>query len=229
MGSGDRLGIGDHLRGIFLVVMLVAHGIYALPIPKKITWSDMKKPFRARQVERWQGRLERVGIEMDTIEIQTQIVHLTSDLSAFHDTLKDPFRPMFRLTQTNQAWALFAGASTSPGRLVIEIRREGDDEDTWTPIERRLDPCCTWREDQLRYRRLRGIWDGLKKVARPAYRHLVTWIARHALEDFPDAVAVRVRLEHKRTVYPWNPPRPELETNHAYIVERGDPRLELKH
>ena len=210
----------DHLRGALIAIALVAHGIYALPLPKAVPRAEMTKDWRQRQLGRWQQQLRSLGIEAEPAELEDVVVTGSARLAWVHRTLKTPFKPVFQLTNTNQSWALFAGATTRPERLVVEIMREG--EARWEPVERRLDPCCNWREDQLRYRRVRGVWDSLQKAPRPAYRGLVRWIGRRAFEDFPDAVSVRIYLEQSISTYPWRPHDPKRDTRHMWTFEQDE-------
>jgi hypothetical protein len=127
-------------------------------------------------------------------------------------------KPVFDVLGTNQAWALFASATTKPERLVIQIQREGSLE--WHVVTRRLDPCCTWKEDALRYRRIRGVWDGQRDRMRAAYKGMTKWVAREAFEDFPDATRVRVHLEQRISTYPWEPDDLTVEINHDRVHRR---------
>ena len=79
-----------------------------------------------------------------------------------------------------------------------------------------MDPCCTWHESQLEYRRIRGVWDGQGKRPRPAYKGLTKWIAEQVFSEMPDAEQVRVRLIRQRSTYPWEEADPKREP----ILER---------
>ena len=211
----------DHLRGALLAVALIAHGIYAIPFPEVMDAGEMEKSFRKKAVRLWRGRLATLGVQVEESDLSAGWTRVTTDLKAIERTLKVPFKPVFLMTRTNQNWALFVGATTRPERIVVEIRRAGRDD--WEPIERRLDPCCNWREEQFRYRRIRGAWDGLRVAPRPAYRYLVRWIARHAFADFDDAEEVRIYMERGYSTYPWRPNKPELETRHEHTFRRDQP------
>ncbi|MEN0066549.1 MAG: hypothetical protein AAGA48_30715 [Myxococcota bacterium] len=194
----------DHLRGALIALALIAHGIYALPLPYKVTEVSLKEDWRQRDIRLWRGWLKNAGIDVTHEQIEANLMWATNLTGSLHKTLKAPFAPLFRITQSNQAWALFAAASTKPERLVIEVREHGQRE--WRPILRRLDPCCTWKEPIIRYRRIRGIWDGQKRRARRPYLNLTQWLADQVLVEMPEVDEVRIYLEQGRTVYPWEPP-----------------------
>ncbi|HHO52668.1 MAG TPA: hypothetical protein ENK18_17800 [Deltaproteobacteria bacterium] len=215
------MGWLDQLRGAAIAVALVAHGIYALPLPTAINEKAVKEPWRQRDLELWQEALQSVGIEIEKRTLERWLIESTGSAHDLHQRLKKPFRPVFRLTATNQAWALFASATTRPERFVIEIRPRG--QITWEPIHRRLDPCCRWREDLIRYRRIRGIYDGQADRLRPAYRNLTPWLAGLALRDHPDADAVQIYVEQSRSTYPWEPDDPAVEIRNRRIHLREQP------
>ncbi|MBX2797728.1 MAG: hypothetical protein KTR31_08675 [Myxococcales bacterium] len=201
--------VRDHVRAGLIALALVAHGIYALPIPSAVSEEQVAEPWRQRDIVLWQDVLGSVGIDVEKATLEQGLIDVTGAAHRFHQLLKTPFKPVFRFTGSNQAWGLFASATTRPDRLVIEVRREGQPD--WHMIARRLDPCCTWYADHIRYRRIRGIWDGQKDKARPAYRNLTKWLARRAFAEFEDVDQVRFRLERGRSTYPWKPPDDERE------------------
>lgn len=204
------------IRAALLAVVLFAHGIYALPIPPAVSEKDVKNELRQRDIEVWRSWMAAVGLHVSLERFERALIGSTQGLAKAHRTLKSPFKPAFELVGANQSWALFASASTAPDRLVIEIDRgEG-----WEPILRRLDPCCSWREPQLEYRRLRGVWDGQKGGMRAGYKGLTKWIAREVFEEFPDAQRMRVYMERGVSVYPWEEPDPTREVKFERVHRR---------
>lgn len=202
----------DHLRAALIALALVAHGIYALPLPRRVTETGLKEEWRQRDIAMWQRWLDGAGFAVTHEQIEAGLMWVTDLSATTHQTLKAPFQPLFRLTSSNQAWALFAGASTKPERIVVEVRDEGSKE--WRPILRRLDPCCTWKDPVFRYRRIRGVWDGQKKRTRKPYQNLTLWTAARVFEEMPEVVEVKVFLEEGRSVYPWQPPDNRLTIRH---------------
>jgi hypothetical protein len=200
-----------HVRAAFIGLVLLAHGIYALPLPSALTPADLREDWRQADIEMWRGWLAKAGIDVTREGIEQGMLGVTSVSGTVQSTLEAPFDPVFDALAIDQSWALFASTSTRPDRLVVSVR-QGED---WEPVFRRLDPCCTWRDGQLRYRRIRGIWDGQKDRMRPAYRNLTRWIADQAFRDFPDATEVRVELERSHVTFPWDAPDPAIEIRHV--------------
>jgi hypothetical protein len=210
-----------HARAAVIAVALVAHGVYALPLPEAISSKEIRRPGAQADLAFWQGALGRVGVEVTTQQLGSYAIDASRRLAALHHALKAPFAPVFDLVGANQSWALFASATTRPERLVVEIQPAGSTE--WTPLLRRLDPCCTWREAQLEYRRIRGVWDGQDPDAdRPGYKGLAKWIARQAFAEHPEAERVRVSLEQAVSRYPWQDPDPTLKRIHERVVARSE-------
>ena len=196
-----------HLRAAVIALALLGSLVHALPLPPALTPADVQEAWRQSDIEMWQGWLGSLGFEVTKEQLEELLLRSTRWSDKVDDTLEAPFDPVFDFLAIDQAWALFASATTRPDRVVVEIQRgEG-----WDVVYRRLDPCCTWRDPVLRYRRIRGIWDGQKDKPRPAYRRLTQWIADEAFVDFPDATAARVGLERTHTVFPWQEPDPEVE------------------
>jgi hypothetical protein len=182
----------------------------------------VKKEGHQEDIDRWERWLTGAGIAVTHEQLEQFVIDSTKMLGGLHKALKKPWKPLFDLVGANQAWALFASASTRPDRLVVEIERERGTG--WIPIERRLDPCCTWRDDQLRYRRIRGVWDGQQDNMRAGYKGLTKWIARQAFLEHPDALRMRVYLEQTESTYPWEPPKdpPHLKVRHERVHRRDE-------
>jgi hypothetical protein len=198
------MGRVSHLRAALIGLALLGHGVYALPLPRKITAEELAKPDHQRDLDLWTGWVTALGLPLERADLARITIEGSTALGTLHDTLKKPWAPLFGLVGVNQAWALFASATTHPDRLVVAIQADGSTE--WTPILRRLDPCCGWHEAELEYRRIRGVWDGQNDKMRPGYKGLTKWIARRAFDEHPEAARVRVYLERGESVYPWEPP-----------------------
>lgn len=213
-----RYPVVSHVRAALLLFALLGNVIYALPLPTAVSRSEVKKEGRQSDIVQWERWLGAAGIAVTHAGLEDFVVDATGALGGIHKTLKKPFKPLFDLVGANQAWALFASATVKPDRLVIQIEREPGTG--WVTIERRLDPCCTWRDDQLRYRRIRGVWDGQPDAMRPGYKGLTKWLARAAFLDHPDARRMRVVLEQTVSTYPWEPPDDTVVFRHERIHRR---------
>ena len=214
----DRYPPVAHLRAALLFLALLGNVIYALPLPAPVSAVEIEREGRQRDIEIWLGWLNSAGIAVTHEDLEEGVVAFTGTSGAVHKTLKRPFKPLFDLVGVNQAWALFASATIRPDRLVVEIERAPGSG--WVTIERRLDPCCTWRDPQLRYRRIRGVWDSQKDTMRAGYKGLTKWIAREALLEHPEAQRVRISLEQVESTYPWEPKKTAVEMRHERVHRR---------
>jgi hypothetical protein len=196
-----------HLRAAVIALALLGSLVHALPLPPPISEADLKEAWRQHDIGMWQRWLGSIGFDVTKERLEELLVRSTALSDKVDDTLEAPFEPVFDFLAIDQAWALFASATTRPDRVIVEVQRG----EAWEVIFRRGDPCCTWRDPVMRYRRVRGIWDGQKKSPRPAYRRMTEWIAAEAFVDYPDATAARVGLERTHTVYPWEEPDPAVE------------------
>src|SRR5688572_23617074 len=109
----------SHLRAALIGLALLGHGIYALPLPRRITHEDMAKPDHQRDLDLWSGWMEQLRIPLERDDLQRIAVEGSTALAGLHQSLKTPFAPLFKLVGVNQAWALFASATTHPDRLVV--------------------------------------------------------------------------------------------------------------
>lgn len=122
-----------------------------------------------------------------------------------------PFEPVADFLNVNQRWTLFAAVTRAPRRLVVEVRRDGE----WEVLYRRLDPEHTWHDAQLRYRRVRGVWDSADiEDPKGTYKRMAKWIALTAFTEHADVDRVRVILERSHLMPPWEPLDAEV-TRHA--------------
>lgn len=217
MGEPASGGWRRQVRAALVGFALLGHGIYALPLPHRITASELTSG-GSEDIDRWYAAVHAVGVPWTRAEFVDKLVEVTAATGAAHGWLKAPFRPIFDLVGANQAWALFASTTTTPERLVVEVRRGANPE--WIPILRRMDPCCTWREDQIRYRRIRGVWDSQYTGMRPAYLGLAKWLADQAFAEFSDVREARVRIERGRATLPWQEPDPKTTSVHSRIFRR---------
>lgn len=205
------------LRAALILVVLLANATYALPLAK-MKAEDLEDPtFRAHDIGlwyRWVG--QPLGVEQERFARwireylwrQRQLVL----------GLRAPWRPVFQTFHVSQQWGLFAVVTEAPDRLVIEVRRNGE----WETLYRRLDGGSDWHDAQLKYRRVRGVWDGVKEEPKGTYKRLTKWISRIIFAEQPDVDRVRVLLEKEHKQLPWEP----LEPNRKRRAERYHRRSE---
>lgn len=189
--------------------MIVGNVVGAIPRVKMTPEERADPDFLRPDLERWHAVL---GPVLTYEQLRTVAVETGWGWKTFVDALRFPFQPFFDATKTNQQWGLFAVVTETPERLVIEVRRNGE----WETIYRRLDPEHGWHEHQLKYRRIRGIWDSVKDPPKGTYKRLTLWIARTVFLEQPDVDRVRVRLERSYLTLPWEEPDPRI----TYRAER---------
>lgn len=192
------------LRAAVITLWLVANGAYAVPY-YSVKAEDRTNPeYRKVALDLWWSWFGRVSpVERPAFD---RVVR--GAMFAEHDlvlALRAPFRPVFDLLHVNQQWGLFAVVATECDALVIEVRRGGDD---WSTLYRRLDGEHDWHDRQLKYRRIRGVWDGVGAEPKGTYKRLSKWIARTVFRELPDVDRVRVMLEHRKIPAPGEPVDP---------------------
>lgn len=200
------------LRAIVIAIAIVANAIYALPMVKMAP-EDLDNPeWRRRQVDHWFTAIDKLwpgeGLPATRDEAAALFRSVMWSERETVRMLRRPFKTIFDRLHMNQQWGLFAVVTEAPDRFVIEVRRNKE----WEPLYRRLDPCCTWHDDQLKYRRVRGVWDGVKEKEEPkgTYKRLSTWIARMIFVEQPDVDRVRIVLEKSYETLPWKEERLEV-------------------
>jgi hypothetical protein len=170
--------------------------------------ADQQDPtFLREQIDTWHGIVGGLtGLDADRFATTAR-----RGLWLYHEGLnwlRWPFAWFFRMTDTGQQWGLFAVVTQNPDELVIEVRRSMD----WQTLYRSLDPDHDWHDGQLKYRRIRGVWDGVKgEEPKGTYKRFTQWIAKEVFAEQPDVDRVRVVLERTHTSWPWEPASTEVE------------------
>lgn len=207
MGSLASGGIiGRRLRAVFVALVILGNLIYAIPFPK-MSAEDLDDPeFRSADIDLWFSIVGPVtGLDRDGFGLLARRVVWGTRQSI--GALRFPFDPVFSAAHVNQQWGLFAVVTEEPDSVVVEVRRNGE----WETLYRRLDPEHAWHDDQLKYRRIRGVWDGVKDEPKGTYKRMTDWIARTVFAEQPEVDRVRVVLERRRLSLPWEPVDPDVE------------------
>jgi hypothetical protein len=194
------------LRAALILVVLLANAVYALPVAK-MKVEDLEDPtFREGDIGLWYLWVgEPLGVEQE--RFGRWIRQYLWGQRNFVLALRAPVRPLFEALHISQQWGLFAVVTEAPDRLVIEVRRDGE----WETLYRRLDGDLDWHDAQLKYRRVRGVWDGVKEEPKGTYKRLTKWLSRMIFEEQPDVDRVRVLLEKEHKQLPWVEPDPQLK------------------
>lgn len=204
------------IRAALITLALVVHGIYAAPLPSRVTRADLDSAEGREEVDRWMTFVEGAGIPLTRAQIEETTMAWTGALADLHKALRAPFYDALKLTGTGQAWALFASPDSHPHRLEVYVEEGG----VWRPIYRRNHPGLAWRDATFRFRRVRGLYDGSTGKSRVEYWNFTRWVAREALLDFPNATAVRVQMVRTHTVLPWETPDPRETARQVHTHKR---------
>ncbi len=186
---------------MFITIVLIANAIWFVPYVK-MTKEDRADPeFKRIDIDNWYELIGGLtGLDSDGFAATVREGWWAYKRTL--ETLRLPFRPFYRLTDTTQQWGLFAIVTQRPDHLLIEVRRDGD----WQTLYRRLDPEDDWRDATLKYRRIRGVWDGVEgDEPKGTYKRFTVWIAKEIFREQPDVDRVRVVLERRRVTWPWEP------------------------
>ncbi|MCB9688462.1 MAG: hypothetical protein H6735_25725 [Alphaproteobacteria bacterium] len=192
-------------RAIVIAIAIFANLVVAIPTAK-IDDDELADPeYRQSDVRnwyRWTG-----GLGMDEERFRELALGIMTGWRDAVRLVRAPFQPFFSLVHTNQQWGLFAVVGERKETVVIEVRRNGQ----WETLYRRLDPEHTWHDDQLKYRRIRGVWDGVKEEPKGTYKRLTVWLAKEIFTEQPDVDRVRVVLERSAMSLPWETVDPTVE------------------
>lgn len=136
---------------------------------------------------------------------------LVGDWNDFRFALRDTFRPAQRNLGISQRWKMFRKVSRNTGRIEIAVRIDGQWEDIF--VER---TAKDWRRRTFEHHRWREFANHLRgHKKRQQWKVYVPWTAERALEDFPAADAVRIRVMAARI------PKPEV------LAKRGELRFDI--
>lgn len=208
------------LRAILIALALIANATYALPVTKMKSEERVDPEFRVADMDVWWGwfggPISAIGIDRDTFgQVLRDYMWYSRELVLW---LRTPAGWLFDNLHVSQQWGLFAVVTERPDRLVIEVRRNGE----WETLYRRLDGSHDWHDPQLKYRRIRGVWDGVKDEPKGTYKRLTMWVARVVFAEQPDVDRVRVVLERSHMTLPWVPKDEELVRRAERYHRRGE-------
>jgi hypothetical protein len=106
--------------------------------------------------------------------------------------LLEPFEWIGKDLKLTQRWALFRGASRKRYRIYVEGKTATG---PWQLLHRAGDDDHAAYEDLLAYRRVRGTYSPGANYTRSQYRGFSTWLSLRVLDDHPDFLVARTRME----------------------------------
>lgn len=206
------------IRATLLTVVVVANLLHGIP-PGKIEEADLDDDdWRKGQFSLSYMIFENLGLYDDFTEYRRDARAFLWAYKQKVRALQKPGRVYFGRVKSSQRWGLFAVVTERPDALLVEIKVDGE----WRTLYRRLDPEHDWLDDQLKYRRIRGIWDGVKDEPKPAHSRFRSWLARRVFAEFPRAKEVRISLERGRLSAPWEALNEEVTIRAARSLTRKD-------
>lgn len=186
-------------RAAILLVIIGVNAISAAPLARKADRKALDRPLAQDEIARWKGILGAVGLDFTTAELgefSYQWARLGLDIRKF---FLDPFKPVFRITGTGQAWALFTYPDRYPSRLVIDARKKGGE---WETLYAALDDEHAFSREKLVYRRMRGVYDSSSEKVANSYDPFCSWIAAEVFAAYPEYDEVKVRFQRIHTREP---------------------------
>lgn len=203
------------LRALAITVLLVISGVQNIP-NTAVAEGDLNNPVAKTELKRWQELLASVGVERTVPQLKEDALGWGNGINEAKKSFMKPFRPVYRVTGTGQAWGLFTYPNTHPHQLIIEVREGGE----WRPVFRAMESEYAWKDETFRFRRVRGVYDDNAWKQRQSYKNFVNWAARMAWEDFPDADAIKVYMIRRNAREPGRPHDPTPEFRMKRVVEK---------
>jgi len=206
------------VRALLVGAVIAVEWLDALPLPT-LRPSHLKQPIAQAELARWTQLLNDLGVSVSEEELAERGLAVGEASIAFQKTAMAPFRPLKRLTQTGQSWGLFAYPDPFAGRLIVEAEVDGE----WQPRFRAPERGASLLSRQMRYRRVRGVYDDLGDRHKPrgAYNRLVDWIAGGIFEAEPAVSRVQVRLDLVTVKLPGEGDEPPEKRRHARVRSRA--------
>lgn len=196
--TSPRQSVLRYARALFVVFHVVAITLMASPSAgggmNRAAWNT---PTVQDEFEVWASRLRDWGLGLSAEQLKDTLWGFVVQYEAGRREALRPFGPYLRTTGSVQSWRMFVAPHRYPGRLVVEVRRQGE------PFEHVYVARSgehTWMRAPLDHTRMRSaVFRYAWKHIRRGRVHFVDWLAREAAEDFPDAERIRVSFERFRT------------------------------
>lgn len=193
------------LRAAFIVFHCTALFLMAFPAPgggmRRSTWEE---PTVQGEFKAWTERVNGWGWDITQDELEDELWDVAVVYMEGRGKVLKPLRPYYKYTGTTQSWRMFVAPHRYPAKLEIHVKQDGD----WVLVYRQNDDDADWMAQQLDFDRWRSAmfrfsWSPYKKQ----YKTFRSWVAQHAVDDFPDATHVRTRF------YKYKTPSPEQVKN----------------
>lgn len=218
-----------HLVGVLVLLHLVSVALSSLPsVRGKLSPALMREPVVQHELQQWADALGKVGLRMETGELEERVVALGEAYGAVRDVLVEPFAPYRKYLGTGQTWNLFTSAHRIPGRLEIDLEVKGN----WTQLYVARSSEHEWRRAALDDTRVRkAVYFMNWRRSAKSYQSFGEWVAREAAADFPEATRVRLRFYRYETPSPeevrsGEEPEGRYVQTRIYSLEEHRPKAE---
>lgn len=204
------------IRGICITLGLAICFVAASPSPGKVSGAALKDPIAREELNRWVQIFSWAGVEMTPEDVAALTVDLADTWKTGKNYLLTPFRPIWKITATQQGWGLFTYPDTHPYRLEVSWREKNG---PYTVIYRSLDREYDFLEGPITFRRVRGMYNPGRKVPK-TYKGVTEWYSAMVFERIPEAQRVRFRFHRAHTPTPGQVSDGEHSTRFSRVVRR---------
>lgn len=187
------------VRAALLLCILVGMGIDASPLARSASKKDFDTAIAMDEFGRIARLFGSVGLSVTAGQIADTGFVLAKTGTTARRWLLTPLKPVEAFTGTGQNWGLFSYPDRFPKRLVIESRA-GKGE--WARLYAALDADHDFLGPQLRYRRMRGVYDSYSEKPGKAFYRFCEWVAREVFAADSAATAVRISYVKVHTFEP---------------------------
>lgn len=202
---------------------LAAVGVANLPGPTSFRPELLDTATARAQLAWLSAAARRLGFDLDEPGARALVLAAAPRMIGARKALLWPFEPYQAHLGVRQPWRLFAFVDREAASLQIDASFGGE----FLPLYRRLDPANAWRAAQLDHERSRSLLASITSApGYHAYRPFAAWLAARAFEDFPEATAVRFRVERLSIPPPGDgaaPGPPEYEQELVFERPRNLP------
>lgn len=206
------------LRVILITMVLFSQAVDALPLPI-FSERQLAHAVGQQELQRWQRWLAQMGVERSTAQLASAALTLSDRARTVESTLQAPLDPLRPVLGIDQNWTMFAFVDPRPGGLLVDMQTT---DGTWVSIYPETTAGHALAR-QLRYRRLRAVYDAAGDRRRPGalYDRFAQWTARRVFALEEEATVVRLRMRHQMITLPWQSPKPASLSNERRISREG--------
>ena len=207
------------IRAGLIAILLFFQLVAAIPLPE-LRPAHLERRQAQIELKRWAGVLTDLGLATRPEQLAALGLAVGKTCRNGRAALLRPIAGLKRITQTGQAWGLFAYPDPYPGRLVIAGRPTGGE---WITLHAAPDEGSDPELGRLlRYRRMRGVWDDTGDRPKPkhAFDNFATWVARRALTSHPELDQIEVQLLTRHIVLPGSGPEEPEQPFHRRLRTR---------